>query len=332
MSSTAVAPSQIAASPLSPPAVGGSAAAQRLRSFLSAYWLRPENALWMTLRSLALEECSIQGPVLDVCCGDGLFTFLHCGGALAPEFDVFTSVSNLDQVRANHADMFDHAAATYAPPITRPAQRQIDTGVDLKPALLAKAARLNLYTDLIEHDSNAPLPFLDGAFHTTYCNAAYWVREIDCLLDELARVTDPRGSVVLHVKLAEMKHWTLAGYREHLGDGLLDLIGRGRFETWPSMCDRLEWERRFQKAGLSVVSATPVATRTHAFLWDIGLRPLAPLLVRMANELTPQTRGQIKREWVDLLHDALTPLCRRDLDLCSGPPQFAELQYVLEPH
>ena len=53
-----------------------------LRRFLQVYWLRPENAFWMTLRSETLADCPIEQPALDIACGDGLFSFLHCGGGL----------------------------------------------------------------------------------------------------------------------------------------------------------------------------------------------------------------------------------------------------------
>ena len=56
-----------------------------LRRFVQAYWLRPENALWMTLRSTTLSAHALERPSLDVSCGDGVFSFLHAGGAFDHE-------------------------------------------------------------------------------------------------------------------------------------------------------------------------------------------------------------------------------------------------------
>ena len=56
----------------------------RLNRFTHAYWLRPENAYWMTLRSLALKQRPFSSPSADVSCGDGVFSFLHAGGELDP--------------------------------------------------------------------------------------------------------------------------------------------------------------------------------------------------------------------------------------------------------
>lgn len=303
--------------------------AERLRRFLSAYWLRPENALWMTLRSIALAAEPLRGPSADICCGDGIFSFLHAGGELDDAFDVFTAVDKLDQVTNQHADMFDHVPQHYAPPIVRPARWSIDAGTDLKPAMLAKARALHLYHALVQHNSNDPLPFDDENLATIYCNAAYWIEQIDPFLAELRRVLRPDGRLVLHIKLDSMSEYTLNGYRSQLGERFLEILGRGRLACWPTLASRSAWERRFANAGLKIASATPFATRTHAQLWDVGLRPLAPLLVRMANGLTPQNRVAIKREWVALLEELAGPMAKFDFELTDGDSEPAEIQYVL---
>jgi len=300
-----------------------------LRRFLEAYWLRPENALWMALRSEALVRVAFTRPSIDLGCGDGVFSFLHFGGVFDPAFDVFTAVDHLDRVRDAHADMFDSGADRYRPRIiSRPADA-IDLGSDCKPAMLAKAAKLDFYARLVEHDNNNPLPFDDASFAIVYCNAAYWVREIDRFLAELGRITQPDGRVVLQVKLDAMRRYTLEAHRHVLGDRFLDIIGRGRVDCWPTLADRSTWEGRFVQAGFSILEVTPFVTRTHAHLWDIGLRPIAPQLVRMANALSPATRAEIKRDWVDLFCELLSPLCDPALDLFTGHDEPAEIQYVL---
>lgn len=302
-----------------------------LRAFLSAYWLRPENALWMALRSQALDRCGIVGPSLDLSCGDGVFSFIHAGGRFDDGFDVFTSVAKLDRVQREHADMFDHVTDNYNPVVARRPKATIDVGTDLKPSLIAKARRLDFYGRLVEHDSNIPLPFHDDAFETAYCNSAYWMSNIDGFLSELRRVVRTSGRVVLHVKLDSMRQYTLTRHRDILGDTFLNTIGRGRIESWPTLASRSKWESRFATAGLIVEDVFGLATRTHSHLWDIGLRPLAPLLVRMANALDIETRRSIKHDWVSLLFGLLKPICTPDIDLFEGSAEPAELQYVLRP-
>lgn len=300
-----------------------------LRRFVSCYWLRPENAFWMTLRSMALSRVTVTGPAIDVACGDGIFTFLHCGGAFDPAFDVFQSVGALDRVRTEHADMFDHVVEDYAPPIVRRPGLHFAAGLDAKPALLAKADKLRFYDRLIEQDGNRPLALADESFDTVYCNAAYWIDGIDAFLGELRRIVRHGGRVVLQVKLDSMRCYNLSAYAHALTDGFLDIIGRGRLACWTSLTDRATWESRFARAGLSVVRAEPFVTPTHARIWDVGLRPVAPLLVRMANGLTPETRASIKHDWVNLCCELLDPICHTEFCLASAPDEPAEIQYVL---
>ncbi|MBI5866273.1 MAG: methyltransferase domain-containing protein, partial [Planctomycetes bacterium] len=314
-------------------AAGDSSASTRdcLRSFLCAYWLRPENALWMTLRSIALKHSGFDRYHADLCCGDGVFSFLHAGGRFHDEFDVFAAVAHLDRVIGGHADMFDCPAAEYAPPLARAVRPAIPLGADLKPNLLHKARQLGLYAETRQIDGNKRLPLEAGSLRSVYCNSAYWIRRIDSFLQELRRVTQPDGRIILHVKLSAMQDYNLAAHRDQLGERFLSIIGRGRLECWPTVGTRQEWERRFSTAGLEIVDALPFATRTHAHIWDIGLRPLAPLLVRMANAIAPQTRLAIKRDWVALLLDLAEPLCRFDCDLLGKAGEPAEIQYVLRP-
>lgn len=301
-----------------------------LQRYLNVYWLRPENAFWTVLRSLAWRRAPVTPPSIDLSCGDGVFSFVHAGGAFGLSFDLFQAVGHLERVIAENADMFDRPAdETYDPEVTRRPAWTVDVGTDLKPSSLSRAAALGFYGRLVQHDNNEALPFRDDEFQTVYCNSAKWVGNIESFLAEIARITRPTGAAVLHVKLDAVARYTLAPFRPQLGGRVLEIIDRGRLATWPALASRSEWERRFRQAGLTIVEATPLATRTHAHLWDIGLRPVAPLLVRMANGLTPETRLEVKRDWIALLCELLQPICRPDFDLFAGESEPAEVQYVL---
>lgn len=300
-----------------------------LRRFLEAYWLRPENAFWMALRSATLQSEALRAPVADLACGDGIYTFLHGGGVLCPEFDVFLgAVPHGDTSNVRH-DMFDAESERYRPAILHCPIERIHLGLDLKPALLEKARRLDVYEHLIRHDANDPLPLPDASLRTVYCNAAYWVREIDGFLREIRRTLTPDGRAILQVKLDSLNRYTLEPHRAALGDAFLEIIGRGRRDCWPTLASRSEWERRFTAAGFHIVSATPFITRMHAYLWEVGLRPIAPLLVRMANALTPDTRATIKGDWVELFSELLAPICDPAFDLSAKPNEPVEMQYTL---
>ena len=304
---------------------------ERLRRFMNAYWLRPENALWMALRSEVLADTSWHSPSVDLCCGDGVFSFLHAGGTFSEDFDVFTGVGPLSVKQGDPADIFDHVDTQYQPMVEHSPDSQIEVGTDWKPNLLTKAGRLGLYDELIVHDCNRPLPFEDGSFRTVYCNSIYWMQNIDGLLDEMNRICSDDGVILLEVKLDSVLRYTLESYRETLGDRFLEIIGRGRAETWPSLTNRSTWEQQFSRAGLTIQRAVPFVTRTHAHLWDVGLRPIAPALIELANNVTPETRGRVKRWWVDLFCELCAPLCDPNADVLPGQDEPAEILYELRP-
>lgn len=306
-------------------------AREKQRRFISAYWLRPENAFWMVLRSDALANVPLRGPMLDLSCGDGVFSFLHAGGRFAPEFDVFGCVDNLHRVHDDHADIYDHVDDDHRPTIVSPPAYTIDCGADHKGNLLTKASWLGMYDRLLPHDNNEALPFEDGAFETVYCNSVYWVERIDDLLREIARVTAPGGKAILQVKLQSIEQFTMAKHRDVLGDRWLNLMDRGRSASWPSLCDRQTWERRFKSAGFEIRQAEPFVTGTHAHIWDIGLRPIAPMLIKAMNAIHPHLRQEIKRDWVDLFCNLLSPLCDPGFDLFDSPSDPVEIQYELAP-
>ncbi len=316
---------------ISTPTNDTSKSAARLRRFLNCYWLRPENAFWMSLRSQALGAHSFEGPAIDLSCGDGVFSFLHAGGDFDCEFDVFQEVGSLDLVRDAFADMFDHTSDYYGPQIVERPNWKIDIGTDLKPNMLLKACALDFYDSLVEHDNNTPMPFENESFKTVHCNSAYWASNIELLMGEIARITQKGGRVLLSVKLDAIREYTQNAHKAILGQRWLDIIGRGRIESWPSLSDDETWKQRFKAAGLEIVSRTPFITRTHAYIWDIGLRPIAPLLVRMANNLTPETRREIKLDWIDLLEELLAPLNQASFDLCADEAEPAEVLYELTP-
>lgn len=303
----------------------------RLRRFMCAYWLRPENALWMALRSRALSGCAFTEPAADVCCGDGIFSFLHHGGKFDPSFDVFWAVRGFEET-VQGADMFDHVSETYRPPIELGPQTQLDLGLDLKESLLAKADRLGLYRRLVVHNANEALPLPAACLNTVYCNSAYWVTRIDAFLSELRRVCAPQGRVILHVKLACIRQFGLSARRGGPSDRLFELLVGKRLESWPTLADRRTWESRFAQAGFRVETAVPFVTGSHARIWEIGLRPLAPLLVRMANALAPETRKAIKADWVSIVMELAEPLCDIKLALTGGDQEPVEMQYELVPN
>ena len=303
-----------------------------LRKFLNVYWLRPENALWRTLSAKSMEGLEITQPSLDLSCGDGILSFLLAGGDFAYDFDIFQGTSNIDGFY-DDVDIYNAAPEEYAPTVTKRPSYNITVGTDWKENLLDKAAKLDFYDELVEHDNNDPLPFDDGRFQTVYTNSAYWVENIDLHLREIRRVMADGGKGIIQLKTTHVNEFLellRTQYAEYIGDNLVDIIDRGRSENKKHLHDDDGWVRRIEDAGLRVVDQYMPVTFVHMRLWDIGLRPISPHMIQTSNCLSDSQRAGIKRNWIDSWVDLLEPFADPGFSFGQdrAPP---EIMYVVEP-
>lgn len=301
-----------------------------LRKFLNVYWLRPENALWRANNCKILEDIEFTSPSLDLSCGDGVFSFLLAGGEFEDEFDIFGAVDNLDQF-FDDEDIYNAYSESYDPAIKSRPNYQITVGTDWKADLLAKAETLDLHEKLIQHDNNEPLPFEDNRFQTVFSNSVYWVDNLDTHLNEIRRVLDDSGKAVLVLKTTHIRNFLQAlwdDWKDELGNELIDMIDRGRKDHYAHLYDDVGWTARLEDAGLSIKDRYPSASQFHGRVWDLGLRPISPHLIKMAYSLPSERRVELKTEWIDTWYDLLEPFNYPQFDITERPP--AEIIYVVE--
>ena len=72
------------------------------RSYLSAFWLRPETALILYAEALAIRRANVAAPLLDLGCGDGIHAALYSDWRFDPTFDAFQSLN------PTAADIYHH--------------------------------------------------------------------------------------------------------------------------------------------------------------------------------------------------------------------------------
>ncbi|MFH1070335.1 MAG: methyltransferase domain-containing protein [Candidatus Glassbacteria bacterium] len=290
---------------------------KKLDRFLNLYWLRPENGLLCTFKSLVCIDVEFTRPSLDVSCGDGMFMFLHLGGELGEDFDYFRATRAGEFSHSKFIDIYNTFERDYRPTITAQAKTRIDVGTDWKQGLLDKAGALGLYDKLVQHDNNqVPLPLPDNYFSTVYSNSIYWVKDVEALLAEIHRVMKPGGRAVLEVKTPYLLD-TLDRLGKHLSPEAVSILDRNRRATMPGSRTYRQWRDVMDGAGFRVEDARSVyPNRILVDIWNVGLRPVSHLLIQMADNLKPDDRLRIKREWVEIFSTLFRPL----LDL---PPDHA---------
>jgi len=302
-------------------------------ALLNVFWLRPETALWRELDIRAMRSFVFRGPSLDIGCGDGIFSFIRAGGRFSPDFDAFRSLSGLDRYFDN-VDVFDAYDAELLPAVVAPPSYRIDFAFDHKANLLSKAAQLGLYGTLKQGDANRALPFEDESLESVFSNILYWLDEPQEALNEIRRILRPGGQACLMLPNETFPEFSF--YNQLCvkpGDSkwaFLERLDRGRLEVNQRQAiPRRVWEAMFGRAGLAVVSHKAHLSKTVVLGWDIGLRPLFPVLHRMAQAVGPDKLPDIKREWVATLRQFLEPIADMDDTLSQGAePAFN--CYILE--
>lgn len=304
-----------------------------LTAFLNLYWLRPETAAFRTCDCLAMEDIRFRAPIADVGCGDGLFSFTRAGGRLDPGYDMYHQVAQLDAF-FDKADIYDHFDPQSAPPaVVQPPSYGIDVGIDHKDSLLKKADTLDFYADVRLADANVALPLDSGRFKTIFSNILYWLEGFRTTLREMCRALDDDGIVVLTVPSETFRDYSF--YQKlYVRTGnpdwaWLELIDRGRSENI-KLCQSFdEWRDDFAAAGFKVAHHRRYLSKLLLEGWDIGLRPISPFLIEMANKLPPEERADIKRRWIETLRPMVEPCCRLETELDREYPPGFHL-FVLE--
>ena len=279
--------------------------------FLSMYWLRPENAVISAILANQLKKLPCNDVALDMSCGDGLFMYTVLGGELPSDFDIFMSTSNLDKVRTKAADIYDYVDEQYAPKVVTRPERNIDYGLDIKSSMLQKARSLNFYNVLINGDVCRGVGLEANTIDTIYINHtinAY--DDLEQALSEVLRILSPGGRAYISVYDLSIINFLNDVYANY-SVGVAKIIDRGLLSTFfRQRYSYNGWVEVFENAGFNIENTYPLVSREFVPYWCIGMRPIAPMLIKMANTLRvsdSEKIAEIKKEWIDLFLELSTP-------------------------
>ena len=281
----------------------------KLEKYLNLFWLRPENALFSTFKSKAYEQLKFESPSLDLSCGDGLFQAIHLGGTFENNYDYYESTNANNFSHEKFVDIYDQYDPSYEVKYTNKPKIKIDYGTDQKQALLNKAEKTDIFKNLILHDNNnLPLPFNDNYFKTIYSNAIYWIDNVDKLVSEIFRITQPNGTVGLEV-MTPYLFQTLENLEEDFSEKGISILDRQRRATMPGLKKYDEWKNIFENAGFKIEDVISVIPNKRIVdIWNIGLRPISHLLIKMSKSLSLEERIKVKQEWVNIFYELFKPL------------------------
>lgn len=292
-----------------------------LKEYLNIYWLRPETSLWRTTDALVLTEVKFKRPSLDLGCADGLNSYILQGGSFNYEVDAF-----LETVDVSAKDFFEGTRDIYNyskgkfPKVKSPPNK-FDVGLDWKQDLLNKAKKLSLYEQLVQHDANKPLPFADNVFNSVFSNIVYWIKQVDTVLSELRRVITPGGKIHLLLTGDTLKQFMIFNYYKKYGWEWIKNLDMGRYTHSCHYLTARQWNKHFDKAGLKIEKHVKYLPGRLLRISEIGLRPISPVLIKMANSLSHKKRKEIKKQMIEYLFYLTKPLFQSGWLIDKNGPQ-----------
>jgi len=303
-----------------------------LRQLLQAFWLRPETALWRTFDCLYMEKYGrIDGASADLGCGDGVMSYIMAGGILN-DFEVFSEVTRLDDYN-DGADIFDCAPDAAQATDTSSLRYRFDWGLDKKQSLIAKAGRLGgFYRDTRVADLNQALPDELQNLNAIFSNILYWLDDPMAVIRNWRIRLAAGGHLMVLVPGEHFKPKAWLYYQApHSGSRhYLNYFDRGYGQLIQHCYPADDWKHLFEQADFGVVTHRAYLTDPVIEIWNIGTRPIAPLLIGMSGRLGASDRAAVKAEWVDYFTGFFRPIIEGEFDRDVAEDEAAFHFFLLE--
>jgi SAM-dependent methyltransferase len=304
-----------------------------LQQLLSLHWLRPETALWRVFDCLLATDIPFTGKSIDLGCGDGTLSYIMAGGKIK-DYDVYNHIAALDSFN-NGSDIYNKVVdVTTVLNIENDTLRHRYTyGVDHKSGLISKANMIrDFYGNTLVHDLNQPLPFADASFDTAFSNILYWLDDLDAVLTEWRRILSPSSKLLVAVPNDNFKEKAWLYYKApHTGHKeYYNFFDRGYNRLIRHTYSASEWKALFERNGFMVSRHIKYLTDPVMEIWNIGTRPLSPLLISMAAQLPPENRSQIKEEWINYFMKFFYPIVAGEFGATPLEGGYAFHFFVLE--
>ena len=243
---------------------------------LSINWLRPESVLFRFIEAkilLVLKNKYLKYPILDVGCGDGLFTSVLFGGRINKKYDAYLAVD------FSQKDIYNSYAKIPADFFEKKPTR-IGFGLDIKENSVLAANGLKVYDEVKTGDARK-LPFGGESVNSIFSNMLDDIKtgDLEAVFAEANRVLKPNGYFIFTTPTERFKkslfYYNKAKMAKKKGSKkeyarFLEL-DRGR-SAWESRPLRL-WKEIFKETSFSMVEYTEYGNTDFIQFWDTGFRP-----------------------------------------------------------
>lgn len=296
---------------------------------ISLWWLRPENGL--ALASYCINGVDIKPlknkKYADFACGDGVNSFFKSGGRFDFKFDIFANA--VSKEHKNNNDQFDYYNPSYKPLIKVKPKHIYAYGTDHKILLLKKASKLNFYKELLLSDLSKNKKIKNEEIDFLYCNSLYWVKNVDKVFSELVKKVKPGGGLVLDVMTVNRIDLRFKNRFQEMPKYWQQILDRGRDMNNPGILSEKGWENLFKKNNTFIIEKRDIFPVGLAEIWNIGLRPIFPILNSLIKEVKKEKTLVIKKDWVETFTNILYPILNNP-ELIKKSKKKIRIQYFIK--
>ena len=283
----------------------------KIDEFLYMNWLRPEGVVWDAMASKLIGEELLQSNnILEIGIGNGYFTFMTLKGRFKKSYDWYYNV-NIEGFWDNQ-DIYNSVNVSNIQDfIEKSPCKRLNSAIDHKENLLSQANQLNFVDDLICMDANEPLEFAN--IKTVYSNILYWLKDPMKTLQNIETNLESDGKVVLVFPNSHFLEYCQS-YQNNKST-IWKLINRGRANSMMWFSDIDKFSKNIQTyTNFKIERSQRYLSKLTLNTWDIGLRPLSPHLIKMANNLPADKRLEIKEEWCDTCRKFIYELLENEIE------------------
>lgn len=291
---------------------------KKINSFFYLQWLRPENVAWDLHVSIIFqkyfsyyEKKNKDFKSLEIGVGNGFNTLLNLNGQLNEKYDFFlnTSCKNFFQ----NKDIYDSALKKNSIPkdlVKTYPSKKFDLALDLKKNLLKVTEHLKVSEKLISHDCNKEFG-INERYDFIYSSIVYWLNNPKDAILRISKLLKNNGVFMFTIPNENYLKYCQS-YSKH--GNFWNLINRGRKDTLQTTIIQNEFEKWLKKNNFEIINNHKLLSEKTLKIWDFGLRPISPYLIRLTNSVSPKIRYEIKKNWCHDLYPIVENLVSHELE------------------
>ncbi|MBT7237743.1 class I SAM-dependent methyltransferase, partial [Candidatus Woesearchaeota archaeon] len=256
--------------------------------FFSLYWLRPETAIFSFVEASLINRFRdkyLKFPVLDLGCGEGLFSAVAFGSKINKKYDSFEVI---DFSKVDPYDSYEELPEDF---FIKKGDK-IGIGIDIKENSVKKAKDLGVFDEVKVSDVRK-LKLEDKSVNSVYSNMFDDIKkeDLDEMFKEINRVLKDEGYVVFTTPTENFKDFLfyynkskklkIEGKTKE--SDLMIEYDRGRSE-WESRSLDF-WKNIFKNNSFELVEYVEYANEDFLKFWDTGFRAFFKDALNIKNQL-----------------------------------------------